>query len=449
MSKDPNKRQVRIFNPKTGEVRFSEPVPVQAARGSGDGPALPEPTTEAGTEPSTVDAAANQASTSPGPDGAPAAPESTEPSSPVSESKPVASVMPDGQEPASTADAKHSGASKPKADIETLEQFVAYAYGRKGQRVTLKPKIERQIAQAPRLDEAALERLHAIADGDHLLAVPRQLLLVSREVEGLPALRAAISEFVSGVMLRHPAFVDSGVRAAVRNLPEAPSPAEALTRTAGYTPGPAEGKDGLKPAELQALRLNATYLLATWLASTRGLNFEELATLLFQALWAPAARDLADDHARLRELTELAQPAGVGLACDRFRQRAVEARAAQDHATREAASLRERVAALEAQRTQAELERDTALADLQALTASSAEERAALVKQHDVQRTHLRHELEQLRGRLVRRLGDSVDMLEVGLTALRNKTPRTEVMIERAEHVIDALRAEESNLRED
>ena len=72
-----------------------------------------------------------------------------------------------------------------------------------------------------------------------------------------------------------------------------------------------------------------------------------------------------------------------------------------------------------------------------------------LKKQHDVVCTHLRHDQEQLRGRLVRRLEDGVEMLEVGLSALRNKTPRVEVMMERAEHVVDALRAEMSNLREE
>ena len=66
-----------------------------------------------------------------------------------------------------------------------------------------------------------------------------------------------------------------------------------------------------------------------------------------------------------------------------------------------------------------------------------------------MERTHFRHDQEQLRGRLQRRLDEGVEMLEVGLTALRNKTPRVEVMMERAEHVVDALRAEINNLKAD
>ena len=48
---------------------------------------------------------------------------------------------------------------KIKFKSETLEQFIEYAYGRKGQPLTLKSKVEKQIAQNARLDDAALSRL--------------------------------------------------------------------------------------------------------------------------------------------------------------------------------------------------------------------------------------------------------------------------------------------------
>lgn len=80
---------------------------------------------------------------------------------------------------------------------------------------------------------------------------------------------------------------------------------------------------------------------------------------------------------------------------------------------------------------------------------NSAQALSELKAQREADRMHLQHDIEQLRGRLVRRLDDSVEMLEVGLKALQNKTPRTEVMLERAEHVVEALRAELGNLREE
>lgn len=348
---------------------------------------------------------------------------------------------------ATTAGQKSAGGGKPKVDIETLEQFIEYAYGRKGQRVSLKSKVEKAIAQNPRLDDGSLSRLLATAAGDALLAVPRQLLLVRQDIEGYPALRAALGSFVSTVMQRHPAFADIGVQGALRNLPDAPSGADALARLAAFSPPDEDGKEPLKGADLHALRRNAAHLFATWLASNRGMNAEELAALLFHAMWSPAARDLADDNARLRALTEIEQPAGVGLACQHFRQHAIEARSSHDQALREANDLRLRLADTDGRRLLAEEQRDALTEELQALRESSAAEAVELRRQHEVERTHLRHDQEQLRGRMVRRLDESVEMLDVGLSALRNKTPRVEVMVERAEHVVDALRAEMKNLK--
>ena len=338
---------------------------------------------------------------------------------------------------------------KPKAEPQTLEKFIEYAYGRKGQALSLKSKVAKQIAQNARLDDAALSRLLHLAKSDTLLAVPRQVLLLSQEVTGLPGLKAALTSFVSNVMLRHPVFSDAGVQGALRNLPEGLPPPEALARVAAFEPSPSAEAEPLKGGDLRDLRHNAVRLFVTWLAVNRSLNSEELSSLLFQVVWQPAAKDLADDNARLRALTDIGQAAGVGLACQRFRQQAIEARTQQDQAQREATSLRDRLSAAETQLADTAQQLEDVRAELQALRDSSAVEMEALRRQHAVEKTHLQHELEQLRGRLVKRLTDSVDMLEVGLSALRKDTPRVPVMVERAEHVVDALRAEVQVLREE
>jgi hypothetical protein len=338
---------------------------------------------------------------------------------------------------------------KAKADPENLEQFIEYAYSRKGQRLTLKPKVEKQIAQNCRLDDAALSRLQNLSKADTLLAVPRQILLVSQEVIGLPGLRAALTSFVSNVMLCHPAFGEISVQGALRNLPEGLPPADATAKVAAFVPVPDAHAQPLKGTDLQELRHNAVQLFVTWLAVCRGLNSEELSSLLFQVIWQPAAKGLADDNARLRALTDIGQAAGVGLACQRFRQQAIEARAQQDLAQREASGLRDRLAVAETQLAKTTEQLKGVRGELGALRGSSAAEMEALRRQHSVDRTHLQHELEQLRGRLVKRLTDSVDMLEVGLSALRKDMPRVQVMVERAEHVVDALRAEVRELKQE
>lgn len=339
--------------------------------------------------------------------------------------------------------------AKKKADIENLEQLIAEAYARKGKPLGVSTKIQRLLSQNHSLDEEAMNRLMLLVTDDLQLAVPRQILIASCEVSGLPPVRAALRDFVQALMGQSPLFAKDGLRAAINNLPEAPSMAEALRIVAAYEPAKADDKGPLKPKELQTLRRNATNLLVTWFALHRSLNPEELSRLLFESVWEPAAKELVDDTARLRVLTEIEHPAGVGLACQRFHRQAAEARLGQEQARSEASALCQELEALKAQLQQAQAERSTLKAELEALQVDSTRALSDLKAQREADRMHLQHDIEQLRGRMVRRLDDSVEMLEVGLKALQNKTPRTEVMLERAEHVVEALRAELGNLREE
>jgi hypothetical protein len=456
MSTDKSKTLVPIYDRKSGEVRMSAPIAVHTATPiasrntsasdtvKGDVGERSEVINEAADSGVSAVSSEPNTSTLAAAESAPADPVPTNPTA-------VESSFPQVTEQGEThlsgdSGRKPSVSDKAKVDIETLEQFIVYAYGRKGQRLSLKAKTERLIAQNPILDEETENRLHRLADADLLLAVPRQLLLASRELQGVPVLRSALNAFVSKVILRHPIFSDEGLRAAVHNLPDAPSMSEALAQLKLSKKVEFKEKPKLKLTDIEALHRNAVYLLVTWFACNRGITLEEVTNLLFNALWSPAERELTDDDARLRALTEMEQSAGVGLACGRFRKQAIESRAMQEQAQRAAELLRTQFDDADELLRQEKQQSKTLGAQLEALRNSSTTELAELRAQHEAIQMHLRHELEQLRGRLVRRLEDSVEMLGVGLTALRNKAPRTEVMAERAEHVVDALRAELANL---
>lgn len=440
MSTDPNTRQVPITSRKTGDVRLSKPTPVHNPNSPAADSVMPQGVPNSTPPPSQRSPLES--------DGEARAPT-------ISPAQSLSSTEPPGK-PSETEngvdevqrETKASKTAKSKPDIETLEQFIEYAYGRRGQRVSLPLKVQQVISQQPHLDEAAVGRLLVAVNADSLLAVPRQILLASREVEGLPALRGALTNFVSMVMLRTPVFALDGVQAAVFNRPEALSVSDALKAVAAYAPVPVEGAESLKPADLKELRRNAAHLLATWIAVHRGLSVEEVSNLLFHVLWEPAANVLADDNAKLRALTEVEDFAGVGVAVKRYRQNAADARNAQEQALRDASGVRSRAAELAEQRDRLQEELNVRTEELQSLRASSAEELAALRQAHSAGTMHQSHELESLRGRLVRRLEDSIEMLDVGLSALRNRTPRVEVMIERAEHVIDDLRSELNSLKD-
>ena len=431
MNQDKPQRQVRIINKTTGETRLSEPVRAHAPRGNDSDENLAT-TSFGGSE--KRDVASSGDSPSQTKDG------------PGEKLRDRAQDSGPGGE--SVGNEKRQKKGKPKIEIRTLEQFIEYAYGRKGLSVPMKSKVEKELARNPRFDEGSIERLQVLAEQDAQFAVPRQLLLASREVEGFPVLRGALTGFVKDLMLRHPAFGSPRLRAAMLNQEGACSMAEAIKAVLGYEPD--KSREGaLKPAELQALRKNLALSLATWFVCARGMSLDELASLLMDAIWGPAAKAVDDDNGRMRLLTEVAQPEVLGIVGQRWRQQATEARNAQLRAEGEAEAARARAEGL---RTELEQER-ASVASLGAKLAElemRSEKELALERQwrHD-ECAHLRHDFEVLQGRIRRRLDESVEMLEVGLGALRKAPPRIEVMLERAEAVVDSLRAEQNELKGD
>ena len=196
-------RRIPITDAKTGEVRYSDPQPQQGQRKNQQVGSLPASSAER-TQPEPLQGY-----------GGPEAP-----TVPTGAPAPAALVSAGAGEPRASA--------KPKVEIETFGQFIAQAYGMKGRKVAMKGKVERAIAQDPKLTFDEMERVGQLVKEDAVLAVPRQLLLAARSVQGFPALRAALREFVRDVLLCHPFFSQLGVEAALRNLDHAPSPAEVL-----------------------------------------------------------------------------------------------------------------------------------------------------------------------------------------------------------------------------
>lgn len=417
-------RRIPITDAKTGEVRYSDPLPQQGQRKSQQ--VATPPTT--GTEP-------------------------FQPEPPQLESSPEAPQVP-AVPPA--PDSVHSAGGgepragvKPKVEIETFGQFIAHAYGMKGRKVAMKGKVERAIAQDPKLTLDEMERVGQLVKEDTVLAVPRQLLLAARAVQGFPALRAALRGFVRDVLLGHPFFSQPGVEAALRNLDHAPSPAEVLRVLAGSDKQllPADAGDVMKAPELEQLRLNAVNCMAVWLADVKSLSVPALSDALFLALWRPRATALEHETARLRALTEIEELAGVGLVCEEYRRQAAEKLAQAEMATRDAAALRDRVQSLEQQLSEAQQAVESQAAAQEAGEAAHAAALEALKASTETEAAHLRDDVELLRTRVLRRLKADVDLLELGLEALRRPEPKVHVMMDSAERVADALRKELKNLQ--
>ncbi|MDQ0027864.1 hypothetical protein J2X90_005700 [Variovorax paradoxus] len=417
-------RRIPITDAKTGEVRYSDPLPQQGQRKSQRIESSPASTT-----------APFHSHPLPGDSG---------------------SAVPSVASTALASDsAGDAGANEPRAraktrvEIATFGQFIAHAYSMKGRKVALKDKVERSIAQDPRLSFDEMGRVGELVKEDAVLAVPRQLLLVARAVQGFPALRAALRRFVRDVLLGHPFFGQPGVEAALRNLDHAPSPADVLKLLAASDKQllPVDIGDAMKAPEFEQLRLNAVNCMAVWLADVKSLSIPALSDALFVAVWRPRAAELEHEAARLRALTGIEELAGVGLVCEEYRRQAAEKLAQAEMAMRDAAVLRERVQRLELELAEAQEKAESQAAVNAANEIAHTAALKALTATTETEAAHLRDDVELLRTRVLRRLKADVDLLELGLEALRRPEPKVHVMIDSAERVADALRKELKNLQ--
>lgn len=357
---------------------------------------------------------------------------------------------------AGTPDASDTSGGKDKTkkkagDVETLEDFIRYAYGLKGRKPSLKPKVEKSIAGAARLDEAARERLLTLAGEDPGLAALRQLLLTLRDLTAYPGLRAALRDFVRSALLANPLIRDTSIESIVRNLDDAPPPSVGLKQLLESPKVRLGDKVAakIKDADFADLKSSVAYCLAAWVAEIKGMTELEVSALLQTSLWGPAAAEIEDGTARLRAITEITDLANTGIACSGFQQEASEARELATARQLELSEMRSRLTDREEELAAVRRELDQLRESLDAAQAAHVEESARLRSAAEVEVSHLRHDLEQLRTRVLRRLKADVEFLETGLEALRAPEPKVHVMEDRAQRAADALRAEIKNLQEE
>ncbi|MDE3021711.1 MAG: hypothetical protein KGI54_07600 [Pseudomonadota bacterium] len=354
-------------------------------------------------------------------------------------------------------DAKKAGAvgkqskSKQIVKITSLEQFIAHAYSLKGRKLSLKPKVERQIAQDPRLSEEAYQRLIEASKKDITFAVPRQLLLAAQQVTSYPGLQGAIRDFVRNTLLRHPIFLHKGIETAIRNLSEAPAPSDVLMQiaTTKLNDLPPEFNSSLKAAEFEQLRTNAVYCMAIWVSENKGLTVAALTDMLFTSLWAPKAQKLTSDASKRDIISGITELAGVGLACDEYRGLAYERLRVSESANREVETLRARVHMLEADLKALRLRIPELEESREREQQAHYAEINSLRAKNELEAMNLRNDMEIQRTRLLRRMKSDVHLLEEGLQALSRTEPKVHVMVDHAERVTDALRQEIKQLQGD
>lgn len=327
--------------------------------------------------------------------------------------------------------------------IETLEQFIAYAYTlKKTQKLTLDAKTAKVLNTHPVLDADARQRLQRLAQQDRLLTTPRQLLRILRTATSIdPAVRNTLREFVRRTLLGHRLFQELNLKNCIQNQPEAPSLGSALSLIAKSPLAatlPAD-EDGELPDKkvFEELRLNAIRTLALWMADVQHTPAARLTEALYYALWQPAVEGgrVVDEHQILIEMKDFQS---LGLACRSFVKIAAEKEQAAQEAARKTRRAQEETKALRDELNAAHTARSELEQRLAEVEGQLQDQQAA----YQTLDLHLRDQLETLRTRVLRRLKDDEQLLSEGLIALRRPTPKIHVMDDHAERVLDSLHNE-------
>ena len=182
--------------------------------------------------------------------------------------------------------------------------------------------------------------------------------------------------------------------------------------------------------------------MTVWLFYERNIRIDELVAVLLQVIWKPAAEKLETESQVIRAITELDELEAIGWVAERYLKNVVDAQDAADSAHREAVNFRSEANSLR-ESLSLEIARSINLQQqLDILRSETAAAVGALEQTNQVDRIHLSHDIEVMRGRLISSLQVSIEQLETGLSALNREVPRIQVMTQRAEIVIKSLRSE-------
>jgi hypothetical protein len=337
------------------------------------------------------------------------------------------------------------------SEIKSISQLFAYAYSRAGRVFSIAPAVAKILYRDDTDYNVLAEGIARLATSDPLFDVPPKILSAIDRATIQGRTRITLLRLAVVPMLTHPGLASAEIAAA---LPDQPSPdqdmrlrsvREAIDRFSAEQLGVAK----LKPADRRNLKSNVVLSVALYLAMRQGWSSHALAECLNAHLWQ---EELAQPKFRAQRalLADSTTPAALGLVAkawgarlDEQARQVLEAQVgaqaayqARDEALGRAddlAAAKKGAEAILAQREReiARLERDLATAG----------------EQRRVDRSHAVDDRESLRTQVIRALDPLPGLLEDGLHALQNDSGQvTEEFMER---VMDALRAELEQLRND
>ena len=321
--------------------------------------------------------------------------------------------------------------------VQTIAELLRAAYGGKRKRLTVPKNALVAMRSAPKPTDLEWGDALNLARADRTLERTREVMFFIGERMTAHPGAVLLREFVGQVLRAHPAFLPlDGV---LRNLPDAMSVEVAIKHVWSQSFSSLAWREGLAPvAKKQAEegRFNALCCLLLWLRETRGLAVERIQAHLASLVWETASRRNKGDAQKLRALMSSKDRSALGTIVGNlerrisdYRNQSMAAHDAAEQANARAEKLSEDLFNV-----------SDALKKESELRCSVQEDLEADRQRHAAEMAHARSELEDLRGRVLRRMREEITLLDEGLRALRKEQPRVHVMEDHAERAIDGLK---------
>lgn len=328
-----------------------------------------------------------------------------------------------------------------------LSELLQAAYSGKRRRLHLKKADISAISSAAHLNSDIRGQLLSIAADDRSLEVTLNLMLLIGESFSASPVRGSLLDFVHDVLAQHPAFSAPSLSGVLRNLPDAPHEDRAIQILLQQNYVELMSSTGSQRATKKTAgqcRINALRCLLLWFHETRVTSLHWLHQQLAEALWKPAGKSLKSDIQKIALLLQAREPAVLAVACSVLEGKVSEHSERASQALRDLQKANESILSLEdaVADLQASLERVTQ--DLENLKRFQFEQQ----KGYEESLSHLRDDMETMRGQVLRRLKEDVALLGEGIHALHREPPKVHVMLDHAERVLDALKAQMAKLKE-
>lgn len=374
------------------------------------------------------------------------------------------SDQPHASTPGSTRNRPHSvspdsgsadAAVKP-GDISSMEELLRYAYGEAGKKLSAPKAVYATIDRKtvyPLGGEPAHVILDELAARDPLLAVPPRLLVHAADADVPFRLSQRLIDCVSYALRLHPVFRGKELQGVLTKTQEPGDVDVAFdllkravrptTELSGAEPG-----QELKDSERAKLRTNAVTALALVIARRDRWSVDRLVEVLYRHLWTSEGSAKGSLRASAA-VADARSPEVLALVAGVFDRRVTQLK--QDFDELSAQNIQLVNQRLEAEQESANKEQTIAelRSEVRGLTSKIAELEMAIEAERQgrlIDQSHHLADYEALRTRVVRLLGDQVDILVDGLHALKdNRLDTAEEFLDRS---LGALTRERDRLKD-